>query len=496
RPRLFSPRHVAGPDRSVQAALLFDTSPSMEYNSGGVTRLDEARNRARELLGDLKSDSRVAVIDAGEERGDAFQSIAEARTRLESLKIRPGVGSLNLAVERALRLLQKQETSEEGQPRVLYVFTDRTRPSWDPGGSKPVVPEGLTVLVVDVGLDEPKDLGISKVQVQPALVAPGARLEIRAEAGGTAQEIENQVSCQVDGENRLPDRRPFRLAKGQNSETLLFEREAPAPPASSLSEHAFQVTLLLGTRDALPFNNARHATFHVRQGRKLLTLVDRVDAQRTRIWEAAHAATRSFDCEVRTFEQAEKITDRDLASYPVVVLFEVERVPDSWWKRLATYVKAGGGLAVVPGGDEAQAQLKFFNDQGLSSGLLPAAYATLSAAPVGKSVPFERFAGNHPLMAPFVAWSRGVDPDFDRDDLRPFVRRYWKLGKLEKDSLAIARYADAEKSPALAERSVGKGKVVAFTTPLDFRFVDERRSIQWNNFWTDSSFGLVLIDRV
>jgi hypothetical protein len=90
---------------------------------------------------------------------------------------------------------------------------------------------------------------------------------------------------------------------------------------------------------------------------------------------------------------------------------------------------------------------------------------------------------------------RGVDPDFARDDLRPFVRRYWQV-KPAKGSITIASYADAKSSPSLVERPIGKGRVVLFTTPLDFRYTDANRRVQWNNYWTDSSFGLVLIDRV
>src|SRR5947199_10769540 len=67
RPRLFTGGPGAGGDRPVVAVLLFDTSPSMEYTVGGVSRLDEARRRAGELLDEMKPDSRVGVVDSGEE---------------------------------------------------------------------------------------------------------------------------------------------------------------------------------------------------------------------------------------------------------------------------------------------------------------------------------------------------------------------------------------------------------------------------------------------
>ncbi|MFI4983333.1 MAG: hypothetical protein ACHQIO_23520, partial [Nevskiales bacterium] len=92
---------------------------------------------------------------------------------------------------------------------------------------------------------------------------------------------------------------------------------------------------------------------------------------------------------------------------------------------------------------------------------------------------------------------RQADADFGRDQHRPFARRFWQLGMLARDAMSITAYADG-KSPALAERTVGKGRVVLFTTPLDLRPIDpgNRQSPPWTNYWPPSSFGLVLIDRV
>lgn len=496
RPRLFSSQLLSASDRPVQAIFLFDTSASMEYTRGGLSRLDEARTCAKELLAEMKPESRVALVEAGEEVPEVFVSPAEARSRLELLRIRPSTGALNRSVERALRTLQQEGAEEDAPPRLLYVFSDRTRACWDSTAVKPNLPEGVKVFFVDVGVAEARDLGMDKVEIVPAVVGPGARFEVRVQVRGTPQGHENELSCVLEGEDRPPDRRPILLPKGLTSETVLFERVAPAPPPQSILDVPYQISVRLGTRDAMPFNNTRHATFLVRTGRKLLTLVDREDESRTRVWEAAHAATRSFTCDVRTFAQADKLTDRELGEYRVFALFEAANVPDHWWKRLAMQVRVGAGLAIVPGGEEVREELSTFNKQGLAAELLPAPLEQLIEAPAGKPVLWERFSRGHPLMAPFVAWTREVDPDFAREELRPFVRRYWKLGKPVEGALPITSYADRLSSPALMERSLGKGKIVLFTTPLDFRYTDATRTQQWTNFWPPSSFGLILIDRV
>jgi hypothetical protein len=499
RPRLFSDRLGLVTDRAVHAVLLFDTSASMEYLSSGVSRLDEARLRGRELLDEMNPGSRVAVIDAGEEVQAALLPPAEARPRLDTLRIRPATGPLNTAVERALRLLEQQPAEEDSPPRLLYIFSDRTRNCWDSAGFKPRLPEGVQVVFVDVGIESPRDLGIDRIEIVPPVVAPESRFEVRVSVRGTPEGHENELACTFDNDpdpTRTTDRRPVQLANGITREQIVFERKAPALPSDIAQDVPVQLTVRLGTRDALNNNNARQATLLVRGGRKLLTLVNTRDERRSRIWEAAHAATRHFSCEVRTFDEASKLTPRELAGYAVVALLQPTTVPTDWWPRLTAYVRSGGGLAIVPAGEELQPTREEFNKAGLSAELLPAPLERLVDAPADKPVVWDRFSGTHPLMAPFAAWVRGVDPDFAREDLRPFVRRYWKLGPLVKEALSIAPYVDADNSPALAERLLGKGRIVLFTTPLDFRFVDERRTIPWTNYWTDSSFGLVLIDRV
>jgi hypothetical protein len=48
------------------------------------------------------------------------------------------------------------------------------------------------------------------------------------------------------------------------------------------------------------------------------------------------------------------------------------------------------------------------------------------------------------------------------------------------------------------ERGLTPGWVILFTTPLDVRRLDPARPLSpgWHNYWQDSSFGLILVDRV
>src|SRR5262245_60415152 len=66
-----------GRSRPLAAVLIFDTSPSMEYENGRATRLEEARRRALELLEEFPSGSRVAILDSAERGGEFAGSLED-----------------------------------------------------------------------------------------------------------------------------------------------------------------------------------------------------------------------------------------------------------------------------------------------------------------------------------------------------------------------------------------------------------------------------------
>src|SRR5258708_24957518 len=88
RPRIFSERTSSFlPNQAVAAVMVIDTSRSMEYSVAGKTRLDDAKQRALELLDDIAESSHVAVVDSGDPNRE-WLTVAQARERIRSLKQR------------------------------------------------------------------------------------------------------------------------------------------------------------------------------------------------------------------------------------------------------------------------------------------------------------------------------------------------------------------------------------------------------------------------
>src|SRR5262249_42205411 len=159
------------------------------------------------------------------------------------------------------------------------------------------------------------------------------------------------------------------------------------------------------TRDALPFNNVRHATFALRGRRKLLTIVPGeppdpfpwVAALEAR---AATGAVGAFAVQVEDVAKASKRAVKDLAEDQVVCLHQLKEVPGTMWKVLEAYVKGGGGLAIVPPGDEVDGEgLRKLDKEGAA--VLPAKLEKLASAPAKEVVYWAPIRGAHPLVAPF-----------------------------------------------------------------------------------------------
>ena len=502
RPLLRADKLPFLPNRSqpVAAVLLFDTSMSMEYERGELSRLDDAKRRALELLEEMPDGSRVAVLDSADGGGEFLDRHAALRDRIKGLELRPANDPVTKRFDRAFALLADvaKESEAEGvdpPPRYLYVFSDRTRACWDPADVRSLKPqEGVSTAFVDVGVEEPIDLAVESVEVEPATAPAGSPIQVRAVIRATGKRADRKVICQIDGAEGVQEKQ---ANVGENElKTIVFDyRAAPADGpgrGGDLAPGPHSVVVRLEGSDRMPFNDARYATFLVHPGRRVLTLMDDPDRD-TRTgarepWKVVLSLL--FSAEFRAPDAGINFKDYDL-----VCLFDVANPDKELWDKLRDYVNDGGKLAVVPAGDGSQ---QAYNTKAAQE-LLPGPLTGPVTAPGEGGVPWNFDPGNRaPLMAPFLKWKREID-NVDFLKRQPIVLRYWKVTPKPRAAV-VARYSDAgggdKGSPALLELDVGQGKVVLFTTRLDSRtekiFGKPR---QWQNYWT-SSFGLVLVDKV
>lgn len=487
-------------DQPVAAVLVIDNSPSMGYTVNGVTRFDDARRRAVEFLDELPSGSKVAVLDANDTHGDWEPTVGDAKRKIEGMKEPAGFGQpITTVLPTAYQLFasaDEEGTDPENRlPRVLAVFGDRASGSWDgnrveelkkardgppptagqPAG-QPAAPP-VVHLFFDVGTDTAVNVSVAAVDMRPQLIPAAAEavLTVTLKADGAAVP-EAEVTCALDDAAK-PDRKVVAVpAGGQQAVTFNYRNLKPG----------FHTATVRIRDDNLAADNVRSFTFAVADRRKILTIAD--DPENVRLWRLSHnVGKQEFDC---TVAKPGEVTAFD--GYEAVCLISVAK-PGKLWKDLKGYAEAGGKVFVAPPGfgDIDRADYEAGGIEVLPAKLKQERkdWRTEPKAATGP----DRTRGVtwaiaedrdllHPFLAPFRDWKKRGNVDVIRDPRRAW--RYWEVEKLP-GAATVANFDDADdptqRSPALVERVIGKGKVLLLTTRLDDD--PEKEADKWNDYW-------------
>jgi hypothetical protein len=496
RPKIFSDRFNINADRPVAAVLVFDTSYSMGYTVAGATRLEEAKRRSLELLDEFPLGSQVAVLDSSESGGEWLTSVSLARERIAGLDLKPAnfpaTAQLTPAYDLLAKLPGEADGAEESPLRLLYVFSDRTTASWNSNQLENLermrdrVPApGARAVFVDVGVDLSADVALTALELPRAVIAANEKLVVRATVQATGTPCDTDITCTID-EQEPVDRKQVRLEPG-HSVVMPFERRGLAP-----GYH--QVRVSLAATDSLPFNNTRFATFEVQGPRKVLTLCD--NPASADFWKLALEVGGSFDVDVKSAQDAwvRAMGPADLARYKAVCLLAVSKPSSDLWQKLESYVRNGGGLAVVPGGKELD---RASYNLAEAQRVLPGSMTAIVAASEPLGAPWKEETYRHPVMAPFRDWRMSESVDFLKPGLEPRAFRYWEVDA--PPNTVIVSYADKKERPALLESTFdgrsSRGRVLLFTMPLDRDHLGARQDLgSWSNYLKDS-FYLVLVNK-
>jgi hypothetical protein len=508
RVRIANPGIDLGQGASMDVAIVLDLSASMAAREGRGTPLDEAKRLGGEILSRLSEDSRVIlmagggtdlVAGEGHEGDPMWAPPSRALQQLDPVEPRPRDGSLSPGLRRALSALSSPSGDGRGRRKLLVVLSDSTRRAAMPEGGFPEKPDEVDALWLDVGFVKGVDFQAAGLAADPPVAAPDAQVLLRGSiiargegTGGGKLQAQAALTLENDPEpGRGPDRRGVELSPDDPPLAIDFNRKVPPLPNGQRSG-SWQYSLRIQPDDGAPGNNQRFITLPVR--REVLILVD--NASDADFLLSAFEALRKHPAEVQPIARAEAWSPQALAGYKSVWLVEPRDPPESLWKALLPWVVRGGGLVVVPGGQGTRVAAYQVAD---AEALLPALPGQLKV--LDRKLRGRRWKPadlTHAVIRDMVALGKSGQVDFAQPEYEPLAFRHWSLGKVNAEGAVLANLEPSAAGEAedaiLAERVKGQGRVLLLATGLDGRLFDDLRS--WNNYWTDSSFGLVLTDRI
>ncbi len=456
RPSLQSAGFLGDREAPVAAALVFDTSPRMQYRNQNQTRLEAAQESADRVMAQLPKDSDVAVLDSRNLSAAFAVDTAIARQRLERLKITAAAQPLPELCEEALRLV----TGSSKARKEIYVFTDLGRSAWPADAAarlreKLAAKPEVALYVIDVGLESPQNFALGNLRLSADVLARNTPLNLETELVRFGPEEESTVSAWLIDSDGQPQKRAQTTAKAQPDQSQVIDFQI-----DGLDQGTHQGFVRIAGEDSLAADDARYFTVEVRPPWKVLVAAPK-PAQRRAIFltEAlAPAAFRRtgqarFDCDVIPIDD---LATKSLDDYAAVCLLDPPPLADPTWQSLANYVDRGGGLAIWLG---RNAQPK---GQSVEDFNTPAALKVMPGKLAQQWHRQDAFLApqdyQHPLLAKFRSIAGGVPWDAFT------VWSHWKLSDLADGVNTVIPYSNGQ--PALLERSVGKGRMLVFTTPI------------------------------
>jgi hypothetical protein len=500
RPVLRGSGWLPNAEGPVAAALVFDTAPRMMLREGNKTRLQQAAEMARVLLGKLPAGSQVAVLDTAGGPAAFAPTPAAAEVRIDRLEAAAPAVSLPGAIAAAKRLLETAVLER----RELYVFSDCSRGAWEgaaladapaPAAGEAAEPAGLAadeadparMLVIDVGATAPRNLAIESLELSGDRIAAGTPLVVTATVSRTGTEATRPLAVEIsDDDGRLVRRgmKPVEPQAGGSPATQEGGAATVSFEVGGLKPGTRQGRVVLDGSDDLGADDARAFTVEVGAPARVIVAAQRPAAQNARfIVEALapaalrKAGTARFAPEPVDYDALDA-TDWETAAG--IVLLDPPPLAERQWEALAAWLAPGRGLVIWLG--PAAAGGNGFNTEGsrrLLGGELVRVWRTADAgnflAPA---------ALDHPILATF----RRVGDAVPWQDFPVF--KHWEFAPLELPPAAdgetglpaavvVAAYRNG--LPAILEHRVGQGTAVVVTTPVAREAADPAA---WNTLAT------------
>lgn len=462
--------------------IILDASLSMTRMADGRSAFSRAVDEAAALVERSRSaDAMAVVLGCPVPQALVRRPTSDRRELLRALRApdcRP-VGGV-MAVLESLNLSATLLADGPNIAKRVVIFTDGQAAGWDPQAAArwEFLAAGFKSLpspprVICRRLESPgafRNAVVSDIRLSRTVIGADRPVKVDVSIGnsGTVPVRPAALEWVVDG--RKVEQIPIiKDLLPQTSEAFHFTHHFTAPGYHVVSAR-------LQAEDDLPADNVMERVVHV-MDRLPVLLIEGASTERFFFFKTASLirvaltpreaetdqipASRdmSYLVEPTIVHASDIATIRDLSAFPVILMADVPRLPAAEAERLAAFVKAGGGLLLMPGN---RAEPLFYNTWQSLAGetITPAQMEKRVYPPDSLLLDLKSFT--HPAVQ-LIAQP-------DQSDIRlGLVAAYWKVGLDNPASSAriCGRLESGE--PWLLERQLGKGYILMTTMAFDRR---------------------------
>ncbi|HLX59714.1 MAG TPA: BatA domain-containing protein [Planctomycetota bacterium] len=457
-----SAKLLGGGQSGVLIAL--DGSFSMAHGVG-QSRFDRAKQRIDEILGTLAPGSPVTLVEmglrprillrnVGYEKSHVNDTIAATKVLPEKLNLEPNLEEMEGLLAEIHAASKECYIISDAQVKSWEALSDKSRASLQTLGNL------SKLFILSTGTDDRENLAITRFELASRVLRKGETVRYDAEIRNFGQRPVQEIAVTLSANDKAVDQRTLtRLDPGQSGVVSLYYNCTDAGEQ--------RLTASLGA-DALSFDNARHVVAHVREQLRVLCIDGEpsplpfqsdTDYIIAALLPKKNAANQSISVQRVT---PDELTAQPFADCDVAIIANVSELPAEKTRALQTFVERGGGAIFFLG---KRVNAPSFNAWAKAANLAPVELLedTGDASAKNEGVAINAKASDHPLAQKIAALPPKIVDT-------PRVRRYFK-SKLLPEGREILRIAGAD-APLLAERQLGRGKVLLVTTTADREWTD------------------------
>ena len=437
-----------GAHAKTSVVILMDNSYSMGYDTkdGPVFKL--AKAKAERILAQLKEgDEASLVLFSSQPRpvtSEPTHDFKNLAGYLDEATVSAEVTDVGQALNLGYRILNDSKNLN----REMYLITDMDQSGWSSLSLDPSTPKtrNVRLFAVDVAPREKQNVSLEKIDFGNQLIEKGRPFQISAQVVnyGSQPMTNLLVGLYLDG------KRVSQTDTDVEKEGKATVRFAPTVEEAGIHTGFFELT-----DDDLLIDNRRFFAFRIPEKTQVL-LVGESDRD-TRHLSLALNPLQSGDAgkEVTRVDRS-SLAGVDFNRYQVVILSNVSQLSDVQMTNLERFVRKGGGVFFILG-DNVDPEFYARETAGKLFGFSLRDPLTPTKN-LGGFFSFEKIDLEHPIFQVYRDVERGDAPAIKFSSI-------FELPESSKDTKTLIRFNLG--TPALVEKSLGKGKLLLLAAPVD-----------------------------